>query len=371
MVMPVAMQAESDSLPNGGQWIASDGKHINAHGGCVLYHDGMYYMYGEERPAGKGIETGVSCYSSPDMLDWQYQGTVLKVSEEPGSDIEAGCIIERPKVVFNEKTGKFVMWFHLELKGKGYEAARAGVAVSDSPSGPFEFLKSGRVNPRKYPLNMPEEGRGAIYPKDMEWWTPEWYDAIRQGMFTSRDFRDGQMSRDQTVFVDDDGKAYHIYSSEDNLTLQIAELNDEYTDHTGKYIRIFPAGHNEAPAIFKHGKRYWMITSGCTGWAPNEARLMTATDIMGEWEQLPNPCVGPDADVTFKGQSNYIMSVPGDPNGFIAMFDIWNPKNLADSRFIWLPITFGRNGVPEVEWQPEFKVPETILRAAKRNAARN
>ena len=50
----------------------------------------------------------------------------------------------------------------------------------------------------------------------------------------------GQMSRDMTLFVDDDGKGYHIYSSEDNLTLQIAELSDDYLGHTGRYIRIFP-----------------------------------------------------------------------------------------------------------------------------------
>ena len=82
-------------------------------------------------------------------------------------------------------------------------------------------------------------------------WTPEWYDAVEKGMFVKRDLEGGQMSRDMTLFVDDDGKAYHIYSSEDNLTLQIAELSDDYLSHTGKYIRIFPGGHNEAPAIFK------------------------------------------------------------------------------------------------------------------------
>lgn len=73
-----------------------------------------------------------------------------------------------------------------------------------------------------------------------EWWTPKWYEAIAKGMFVKRDLKDGQMSRDMTLFVDDDGKAYHIYSSEDNLTLQIAELADDYLSHTGKYIRIFP-----------------------------------------------------------------------------------------------------------------------------------
>ena len=92
-----------------------------------------------------------------------------------------------------------------------------------------------------------------------------------------------------TGFTDDDGKAYHIYSSEDNLTLQIAELADDYLSHTGKYIRIFPGGHNEAPAIFKKEGTYWMITSGCTGWDPNKVRLLTADSMLGEWKQLPNP----------------------------------------------------------------------------------
>lgn len=72
------------------------------------------------------------------------------------------------------------------------------------------------------------------------------------------------MSRDMTLFVDDDGKAYHIYSSEENLTLHIAELTDDYLQHSGRYIRIFPGGHNEAPALFKKDNMYWMITSGCT-----------------------------------------------------------------------------------------------------------
>ena len=81
--------------------------------------------------------------------------------------------------------------------------------------------------------------------------TPEVYEAIAKGMFVKRDLKDGQMSRDMTLFVDDDGKAYHIYSSEENLTLHIAELTDDYLQHSGRYIRIFHGGHNEAPALFK------------------------------------------------------------------------------------------------------------------------
>jgi beta-xylosidase len=143
---------------------------------------------------------------------------------------------------------------------------------------------------------------------------------------------------DPNLFVDDDGKAYHIYSSEDNLTLQIAELSDDYLSHTGKYIRIFPGGHNEAPAIFKKDGIYWMITSGCTGWEPNKARLLTATSILGEWKQLPIPCVGENADKTFGGQSTYVLPLQGTEKQFIFMADSWRPESLADSRYIWLPI---------------------------------
>ena len=88
-------------------------------------------------------------------------------------------------------------------------------------------------------------------------------DAIAKGLYFKRDFEGGQMSRDMTLFVDDDGKAYHIYSAEENLTLNIAELSDDYQSHSGRYVRVAPAGHNEAPAVFKRNGTYWMITSGC------------------------------------------------------------------------------------------------------------
>lgn len=79
------------------------------------------------------------------------------------------------------------------------------------------------------------------------------------------------MSRDMTLFVDDDQKAYHIYASEENQTLHIAELTDDYLGHNGRYVRILPGGHNEAPTVLKRNGKYFLITSGCTGWNPNAA----------------------------------------------------------------------------------------------------
>ena len=261
--------------------------------------------------------------------------------------------MERPKVIYNEKTGKFVLWFHLELKGKGYAAARSAVAVADNPTGPFKYLRSGRINPGKLPFDMTDEQRAVFDTLDIdkykEWWTPAWYDAIAKGLFVKRDLEGGQMARDMQLFVDDDGKGYHIYSSEDNLTLQIAELSDDYLTHTGKYVRIAPAGHNEAPAIFKKDGTYWMITSGCTGWEPNEARMFSAPSIWGPWTQHPNPCIGDDAHLTFHGQSTYVLPVHGKKDAFIFMADNWRPKHPSDARYIWLPILF-REGKPVIKW---------------------
>lgn len=342
----------------GAVWPDNRGIHINAHGGGVLRCGDTFYWFGEHKAdTTSSAMVGVTCYSSKDLEHWTYRGIALKVSDTKGSDIERGCILERPKVIYNKKTGKYVMWFHLELKGQGYAAARYGVAVADRPEGPYTFLRSGRVNPGIWPVNLANPDTAALTgamnrKPELQWWTPEWMEYIKQGMLTWRDYDGGQMARDQTVYVDDDGKAYHIYSSEENLTLQIAELTDDYTAHTGRYVRVAPGGQNEAPAIFKHNGTYWMITSGCTGWAPNKARMFKASSIFGPWEQLPTPCVGSDADKTFGGQSTYVLQL-GD--NFVFMADIWRPEHPSDARYIWLPITFA-DGVPVVKWTDEWDI---------------
>ena len=347
-------------IRSGEIWPDNQGVHVNAHGGGILYHDGTYYWYGENKSdSTSSAMVGIMCYSSKNLTDWNNEGAVLPVVlNDSTSDIVQGCVMERPKVIYNEKTEKFVMWFHLELKGKGYAAARSAVAISDSPTGPFKYIRSERINPGVLPFDMNETQRAMLDTLDAEkykeWWTPMWYEAIHKGLFVKRDLRGGQMARDMQLFVDEDGKAYHIYSSEDNLTLQIAELSDDYLTHTGKYVRMAPAGHNEAPAIFKKSDgTYWMITSGCTGWDPNEARMFSAPSIWGPWTQHPNPCRGEKSEITFGGQSTNVLPVPGKKDAFIFMADIWRPKHPSDARYIWLPVQF-ENGVPYIEWMDSW-----------------
>lgn len=306
------------------QWLDTSGNPINAHGGGVLYHNGKYYLYGEYKK-GKTIlpewatwecyrtdVTGVSCYSSPDMVNWTFEGIALPaVKDDPNHDLHPSQVLERPKVIYNSKTGKFVMWAHVE--SANYGKAAAGVAVSDTPTGPFTYL-------------------GSFRPNDA-------------------------MSRDQTVFVDDDGKAYQFYSSENNATLYISELTDDYLKPTGRFTRNFIGESREAPAVFKHDGKYYMLSSGCTGWDPNQAGLAVADSIMGPWTNLGNPCTGKDADKTFYGQSTYVQPVYGKKGLYVAMFDRWNKTDLENSRYIWLPISFD-NGKITIPWRERWNMEE-------------
>jgi beta-xylosidase len=210
-------------------------------------------------------------------------------------------------------------------------------------------------NPGIWPLNFSREQQEREYAATMKDWSEEWVAAVRDGLFVKRDFSKGQMARDMALFLDDDGKAYHIHASEENLTLHIAELNDDFTGFTGKYVRVMPGGHNEAPALFKKEGKYYMVTSGCTGWAPNAARSAVATHIFGPWEELGNPCSGEGAQLTFNSQSTFILPVPGDDNQWIFMADRWNPKNPIDGRYVWLPLVL-ENGKPVIRWKDDWQM---------------
>ncbi|MGB4341302.1 MAG: family 43 glycosylhydrolase, partial [Dysgonamonadaceae bacterium] len=349
-------QKKEQVIRPGRLWLDDRGEHINAHGGGVLYHEGKYYWFGEHKNENSNAAlVGINCYSSGNLVNWKYEGVALPVSDDPQSEITKGCVMERPKVIYNEKTGKFVMWFHLELKGQGYKAARSALAVSDNVTGPYTFVRSERINKGFYPFDMPDDIRKLrLDPnKYTTWWTPEWYNAVENGLFLKRDFAEGQMARDMTLFVDDDGKAYHIYASEENLTLHIAELTDDYAGHTGKYIRVAPGGHNEAPTIFKRKGTYWMITSGCTGWEPNAARMFSAPSIWGPWKQHVNPCRGEKSEITFGGQGTFIQQVYGKKDAYVFMADMWRPKHPIDGRYMWLPIKFEKD-IPYLEWMDEW-----------------
>ncbi|MES2730708.1 MAG: glycoside hydrolase family 43 protein [Bacteroidota bacterium] len=316
---PTQSKPAIPSLTHTGEiWKDTDGNIIQAHGAGVLYHQGVYYLFGEIKKGKTWLVPnqswecyrvqagGVSCYSSKDLVNWKNEGIALAPNPTDAThDLHLSKVIERPKVVYNRQTRQFVMWMHVDSETYGY--SQAGVAVSDQPAGPYRYLGSVRPN--------------------------------------------GQMARDMTLFKDSDEKAYLIFASESNATMHICQLSADYLSPTSTYKRILIGQHREAPAMFKHQGRYYLITSGCTGWAPNPAAYAMASQPLGEWKTYGNPCIGPDADSTFHAQSTFVLPLKGKPNEYLFMADRWNKLDLEDSRYVWLPLHM-------VNQQPQIRCPE-------------
>lgn len=310
-------------LTQGDVWKDTEGNPINAHGAGVMYHEGTYYLFGEIKKGpthlvpGQNWEDyrvaagGVSCYASKDLVHWQYKGVALAPdTTDSQSDLHISKVIERPKVIYNNSTGQFVMWMHIDKEDYSY--ARAGVAVSDRVEGPYTYI-------------------GSMQPN-------------------------GNMSRDMTLFKDDDEKAYLIYASESNQTMHVCELTSNYLKPTTNDKRILVNESREAPALFKYENKYFLITSGTTGWLPNKALYAVADAPLGDWKQQGSPCIGPGADTTYGAQSTFVLPVEGKKDVYIFMADRWNKTDLKNSRYIWLPLLISGDRVT-ISWTPQFHTP--------------
>lgn len=361
-------------------WLDTNGHTIQAHGGQVVAATDdsgrrVWYWYGEDRSNGYHDSPGIHAYSSYDLYNWTDEGVALRtlksqdeIDTDPyfhalygdytsaqraavwrdlstweGTDPSiTPAVLERPKVIHNASTGTWVMWVHADgptpTSSAQYAKARAGVAVSSSPFGPYRWIDS-------YRLDVAPAGEPNYQPDNPG------------------------MARDMNLFVDDDGVAYIIYSSEENYSLFISKLDADYTylatppDKAVKgvdFTRPYIGAHREAPALFKWDDTYYLITSGATGWDPNPASYATATDILGTWTDHGNPCVGTDASTTFHSQSTAV--IPYDPahGKFIFMADRWTPSDLANSPYIWLPVSFGEGGTMSLSWLDEWTLADNL-----------
>jgi hypothetical protein len=305
-------------------WLDNNGKHINAHGGGVLFHKGTYYWYGEHKLPNKSekemADAGIHCYSSKDLYNWKDEGLVLSVNfDDPNSEIAYGCILERPKVIFNKKTKKFNAFFKFYPKGTGYLKGYIGVATADKPNGPFKF----------------------------------------QHKFLGADSDFG--SGDFSMFKDQDNTVYHLTVRKPDKTFVIGKLRDDYLFTIPKSYE--PAKgiekHTEAPAVILHQGKYYLIGSGSSGWEPNAARSYVTDSLKGVYTNLGNPVKGVNPhnglgpEKTFGGQISYIIKVQGKKDAYIAMIDVWKPNEPINGLYIWLPLTI-KDGKSEINWQDSW-----------------
>lgn len=296
----------------GAVWRDTGGRQIQAHGGGMLRFDHTWYWFGEDHTPGLDPHKRyVSCYSSRDLIHWTYRGRPLQLSDP--EHLGAHWVLERPKVFYSPLTRHFVMYMHLD--DSKYKFAHVAVAVSRHITGPYRYLRSFR------PL--------------------------------------GFESRDIGQFIDDDGSAYLIFESRPSGGFYIARLSADRlsVDREMSFLHQ-PL---EGGALIHYRGLYYVVGSHLTGWRPNPNVYATATSLSGPWSKFQK--IAPSSPDTYGSQSSMLLKVSGTKTtSVIFMGDIWKPKTLWDSRYLWMPLEIGDGHLllpAPVPWSIDAKTGKT------------
>lgn len=275
----------------GAVWPDNRGQHIQAHGGGILKLGSEYFWFGEDRTRGVDrTNRYVSCYSSTDLAHWTFRHQVVKLADP--EELGPRWVLERPKVFYNAKTKKYVMYAHIDGKGS-YKYASVAVLTCDTVDGDYRYLKSFR------PL--------------------------------------GHESRDIGQFVDDDGSAYLIFEDRP-FGFRIASLSEDYLN-VEKQVCLIPE-HMEGGAVVHYKGLYYVIGSGLTGWSPNPNKYATARSLSGPWSEFKD--IAPPESNTYGSQSTMMLKVVGTKTTtVIYLGDSWKPQTQWDSRYLWMPLEIG------------------------------
>jgi hypothetical protein len=346
-----------NSIRPGQVWLDTDGKRIQAHGGSVMYLDGIYYWYGENKENTDGISDvwhhGVRCYSSMDLYNWRDLGLIIPPEENSNSSLYSASMADRPHIIYNKSTGKYVCWIKIMQKDGSQTET---ILIADKLLGPYTIVKEGFK-----PLGM-----------------------------SAGDF---------DLAVASDGKGYYYFERVHSETI-CADLTSDYTDVTGYYSTHFPRPYppyvREATAHFVRNSKHYLITSGTTGYFPNPSEAAVADTWHGPYSILGNPHRNDTSNTSFHSQISSVFKVEGKKDLYIAAADRWLPdkmdleydfiaaafekqfsesmenmrkiKNADNTRelltmrhntsiadYVWLPIRF-EGDMPYLEWLDEWRI---------------
>jgi hypothetical protein len=309
-----AFTVRAQVIRPGEPWLDNRGQQIQAHGGGMFLWKGIYYWFGEDRsPSNDPDKRFVACYSSKDLVHWTFRRQVVAWTDP--ENLGPHWVLERPKVFHNPRTGKFVLYAHLD--DAHYKVARVAVAVSDRIDGDYHYVKSFR-------------------PLDRE-------------------------SRDIGQFVDDDGAAYLIFESRPTKGFFIAKLSEDYLSVV-QQVALVEAPLEGGALVHFHGL-YYAIGSHMTGWRPNPNVYATSPTLSGPWSSFRD--IAPPETNTYNSQSTMLLKVVGSKQtAVIFMADQWRPQQLWDSRYLWMPVEIGDGALylpPPHNWTINTKTGGTQL----------
>lgn len=281
-----------DAVFPGKVWLDTSGERIQAHGGAVIYEDGVYYWYGEnkEHTDGKnGVWTwGIKVYSSTDLCNWEDRGFLIPpVLDDSDSPLFPAKRIDRPHILKCRATGKYVCW----IKLSGPEAAFT-IWQADELLGPYEMVKD-LYNPEGHKVGD--------------------FDLTANGST---------------------GKSYVCFDADHDAMLMM-ELSDDCLSAvrvvSRSYEGLKPPFTREAPALFEYRERKYMITSGMSGYVPNPSDSAAASGWNQPFTSIGNPHVADSSRASFNSQISKVFRVEGEEGLFIAMADRWLPRYPVDA----------------------------------------
>jgi hypothetical protein len=351
------------SFKPGEVWLDTSGKPIQAHAASIIEVDGKYYWYGENKEFSTGktdIWTwGVRCYASTDLYNWDDCGLIIPPNtNDRSSPLHPAAGLDRPHILYNASTKKFVCWLKILLGSQQTQT----VLAADNFIGPYKIIRTGMR-----PLDM---GAGDF---DL---------CVSQG----------------------DGKAY-MYFERVHSELICADLTEDYTNVTGYYSTHFPHTGppvvREGPAYFRRGAKHYLLTSGTTGKFPNPSEIAMADTFHGPFTVLGDLHSSDRSRTSFNSQISCVFKHPKKKDLYIAVADRWmgpqsgpefengetsrlvqnafskywsSPRqrltpqenailqrerdlNPSLSRYVWLPIRFDGDR-PFITWRAEWSTDE-------------
>jgi hypothetical protein len=279
--------AATVTITPGAVWTDTSGAVIQAHGEGITKVGGTYYWIGEDKTNGSPFQN-IKCYASTDLKNWTFTGNLL--TRQASGDLGPNRVVERPHVIYNASTSTYVLYMHID--NASYSERRVGVATSGNVCGNYTY-------------------RGSFKPL-------------------------GHDSLDDNLFLDG-STAYLISEDRTSVKLQIYRLS---ADFLSVAALVKTLNQYESPAMVKVGGTYFLFGSHLTGWNTNDNQYTTATSIEGTWSAWRS--FAPAGTNTCNSQTTTILPVTGSAGtSYVFLGDRWNPGNLSDSRYVWLPLTIG------------------------------
>jgi Glycosyl hydrolases family 43 len=292
----------------------TSGNLVNAHGVGFIRVGNTYYMVGEQRSGkndtysgstanGEDAFSGISMYSTTDFVNWAFVGTV--VTPVPGTILYPPQCGERPKILYNASTSKYVIYIKM-MTQTGSPSVYIGsfaVLTSSSISGPYAL-----------------QGTLSLTGAD--------------------DFQVFQDTDGSQYLVRSEGKLYKF--SADGLSINTTPVK------TG-------IQSGEGVSLYQAGSTYFWQSSQGSYWHCNDNSYSTATSLTGTWTSHGNFC--PSGSKTWESQDTAVVTVAGTSGTtYIYVGDRWANGHLPASTLVMQPFTVSGSTESIPTYNPIWKL---------------